>query len=238
MNDAVDSGSGGLFGTIVNLVNIGFAGVGVAVLLLLFVILMRDKPVDAGSQKLRNRFLTWGMSFAFFCGILAVVGPLLAPRPVGSAPNMILSFSPRFETEGLPAPSITLPDGVAVAPGKTFVAQQGQVLVSVDDALKSIATLKETALTLAKANAAAQSQADTAIAALTRAQGTVAPPVAAAQTQAENASRTSQAESADIARAIRAGNFDELRQRNASIEAAGKISDRARVKVVGSLRPD
>ncbi len=232
MNDAVEAGSGGLFGTIVNLVNIGFAGVGVAVLLLLFVILMRDKPVNSGSQKLRNRFLTWGMSFAFFCGILAVVGPLLAPRPVGSAPNMILSFSPKFETEGLPAPGITLPDGVIVAPGKAFAAQQGQVLVSVDDALKSIATLKETALTLAKANAAAQDQADKAVAKLTQSQGAVTPPVAATQSQAEDASRTSQAASADIAKAIRAGNFAQLRKQTSSIEQAGKISEVARAKIV------
>lgn len=174
------------------------------------------------------------MSFAFFCGILAVLGPLLAPRPVGAAPNMILSFSPRFETEGLPAPSITLPDGAAIAPGKAFAAQPGQVLVSVDDALKSIATLKETALTLARANAAAQDQADKAVAKLTQSQGAVAPPVAATQSQAEDASRTSQAASADIARAIRAGDFTQLRKQTSSIEQAGKISEVARAKIVRS----
>ena len=70
MGNAAD---GGLFDTIVKLVNVGFAGVGVVVLLLVFIILFQGKPADAGARKLHNRFLTWGMSFAFFCGALSVV---------------------------------------------------------------------------------------------------------------------------------------------------------------------
>src|SRR6187431_2343528 len=112
MGDATDGGSG-LFDTIVKLVNVGFAGVGVVVLLLVFIILSHGKPADAGARKLHNRFLTWGMSFAFFCGALSVVAPLLTPKEEATAgpgqrAEMLLSFSPRFETEGLTNPSITL----------------------------------------------------------------------------------------------------------------------------------
>src|SRR6187402_504437 len=80
MGNVTDGGSG-LFDTIVKLVNVGFAGVGVVVLLLVFIILFQAKPTDTGTRKLHNRFLTWGMSFAFFCGGLSVVAPLLAPKP-------------------------------------------------------------------------------------------------------------------------------------------------------------
>src|SRR6187402_1172789 len=117
---AMTDGDSGLFETVVKLVNLGFAGVGVVVLLLVFIILFQGKPADSGARKLHNRFLTWGMAFAFFCGALSVATPLLAPKPeAGPAKpaELLLSFSPRFETEGLTNPSITLPDGQVVAPG-------------------------------------------------------------------------------------------------------------------------
>src|SRR5688500_8088635 len=124
-------GESGLFDTVIKLVNLGFAGVGVVVLLFVFIILMQGKPADSGTQRLRHRFLTLGMAFAFFCGVLSVAAPLLAPRPEveGEPAEMLLSFSPKFETEGLPAPSITLPDGEVVPPGRRFQARGGQVLV-------------------------------------------------------------------------------------------------------------
>ena len=170
MGNATDGGSG-LFDTIVKLVNVGFAGVGVVVLLLVFIILFQGKPADAGTRKLHNRFLTLGMAFAFFCGALSVVAPLLAPKPpapTGKPAAMLLSFSPRFETEGLTNPKITLPDGQTVAPGTSFPAQGGQVLVSVDEALQDVAQLRQAAVTLAETAAAAQRQADTAVAAACR----------------------------------------------------------------------
>ncbi len=224
----------GLFDTIVKLVNVGFAGVGVVVLLLVFIILMRGQKATAGTQQLRHRFLTLGMAFAFFCGVLSVVAPLLAPRPVvtGEPTEMLLSFSPRFETEGLPAPSITLPDGETVAPGKSFVAEGGQVLVSIDEALKSVATLKGTALALAETASAAQKQADSAVAALTAsqtAQGSAPPPpVASAQAQAEEASQGSQQATAAISQAIRSGDFRVLETQNRTLNTTTRESIAAR----------
>ena len=233
MGDLAAGGSG-LFDTVVKLVNIGFAGVGVVVLLFVFIILMQGKPADAGTQRLRQRFLTLGMAFAFFCGLLSVVAPLIAPRPVNAKPaDMLLSFSPRFESEGLPAPDITLPNGEMVPPGKTFKAQDGQVLVSLDDALKSVAALKQTALTLADTASAAQKQADTATAALAEAKdGAASAPAAAAQEQAETASKQSQQASAAISSAIRAGDFKVLEVQNNALSTATRTSIAARTRAI------
>ena len=217
---------GGLFETIVRLVNLGFAGVGVVVLLLVFIILFQGKPADAGARKLHNRFLTWGMAFAFFCGVLSVAAPWLAPRPQ-PAPvkpaEMLLSFSPRFETEGLTDPSITLPDGKTVAPGATFQAQNGQVLVSVDEALRDVARLRETAVTLAATATAAQRQADAAVAALAPAQGA---PADAAHARAQEASQESQEATAAITEAIRTGNYRILETKNRTLTDATRASAR------------
>lgn len=241
MGNPTDGGAG-LFDTIVKLVNVGFAGVGVVVLLLVFIILFQGKPADSGARKLHNRFLTWGMSFAFFCGALSVVAPLLAPAPEGAAADrkpdeMLLSFSPRFETEGLTNPTITLPDGKIVTPGARFEAQGGQVLVSVDDALRDVAQLREAALTLAETASAAQRQADSAVAALASSQGGTPPaPVAAEQKRAEEASHESQEAATAISNAIRTGNYEILRTKNQTLTDATRQSITARSRVIAAQR--
>lgn len=234
MGNATDGGSG-LFDTIVKLVNVGFAGVGVVVLLLVFIILFQGKPADAGARKLHNRFLTWGMSFAFFCGVLSVVAPLLAPRPQaapGEPEEMLLSFSPRFETEGLTVPSITLPDGRTIAPGTSFPAEGGQILVSVDEALKDVQQLRQAAVTLAETAGAAQRQADAAVAALATSQGSS--PVA--QQRAAEASQESQEATAAITQAIRAGNYRILETKNRTLTDATRASITARSRVIEAER--
>jgi len=240
MGNATDGGSG-LFDTIVKLVNVGFAGVGVVVLLLVFIILFQAKPTDAGTRKLHNRFLTWGMSFAFFCGALSVVAPLLAPKPEaapGEPAEMLLSFSPRFETEGLTNPSITLPDGKVVAPGARFQTEGGQVLVSVDEALQDVAQLRQAAVTLAETASAAQRQADTAVAALASSQASGPPsaPVAHAQQEAQEASQESQEAAVAISEAVRTGNYQVLRAKNRTLTDATRQSITARSRVIEAER--
>lgn len=229
---------GDLFDTVVKLVNIGFAGVGICVLLFVFIILMQGKPADAGTQQFRQRFLTLGMAFAFFCGALSVVAPLLAPTQVVAKPaEMLLSFSPRFESEGLPAPDITLPDGEMVPPGKAFEAQGGQVLVSVDDALKSVAALKQTALTLADTASKAQQQADSATAALAAEKTGPAPaPVAQAQQQARQASQQTQQATSAISTAIKSGNFKVLEVQNNALSTATKASVMAHSNAIKAIK--
>lgn len=239
------AGGAGLLDTVVKLVNLGFAGVGVVVLLLLFIILMRDKPVDDATQRLRNRFLTWGMSFAAFCGLLAFIGPLVAPAPAsavaGKPAEMLLSFSPRFDTEMLPAPSITLPDGRTVAPGTVFPAQSGQVLVSVDEALKSVAALKQAALTLADTAKKAQNQADEAVAraaeskADSAGEGEMPAPVASAAAEARADSQASQAAATSVAEAIRTGDFRGLEVQRRALDTATTQSIRTRARVIRSF---
>jgi hypothetical protein len=232
-------GDSGLFDTIVKLVNVGFAGVGVVVLLLVFIILFQGKPTDTGTRKLHNRFLTWGMSFAFFCGVLSVAAPWLAPRqqtaPAEPA-EMLLSFSPRFETEGLTIPSITLPDGKVVAPGAPFQAEGGQVLVSIDEALQDVAQLREAAVTLAETASAAQQQADTAVAALAAQGSAPSAPVTNAQQQAQEASRESQEAAAAISQAVRTGNYQILETKNRTLTDATRQSVTARARVIAADR--
>jgi hypothetical protein len=239
MANVTDADSG-LFDTIVKLVNLGFAGVGVVVLLLVFIILFRGKPTDTGTRKLQNRFLTLGMAFAFFCGVLSVAAPLLAPRPQAAPAEpaeMLLSFSPRFETEGLTDPSITLPDGKVVAPGAPFQAEGGQVLVSVDEALQDVAQLRAAAVTLAETAAAAQRQADTAVAALATSQGgTPSAPVVNAQQQAQEASQESQEAAAAISQAVRTGNYRILETKNRTLTDATRQSITARSRVIAADR--
>ena len=240
MGNATDGGSG-LFDTIVKLVNVGFAGVGVVVLLLVFIILFQAKPTDTGTRKLHNRFLTWGMSFAFFCGALSVVAPLLAPKPeAGPAKptEMLLSFSPRFETEGLTNPSITLPDGKVIAPGARFQTQDGQVLVSVDEALQDVSQLRQAAVSLAETASAAQRQADTAMAALASSQsdGPPSAPVANAQQEAQEASQESQEAAVAISEAVRTGNYQILRAKNRTLTDATRQSITARSRVISAER--
>ena len=239
MGNATDGGSG-LFDTIVKLVNVGFAGVGVVVLLLVFIILFQGKPADTGTRKLHNRFLTWGMSFAFFCGALSVAAPLLAPRPApgpAEPAELLLSFSPRFETEGLTNPSITLPDGKVVAPGARFETQGGQVLVSVDEALQDVAQLRQAAVTLAETASAAQRQADTAVAALASSQDSApSAPVASAQLEAREASQESQEAAVAISEAVRTGNYAILRAKNRTLSDATRQSITARSRVIAAER--
>lgn len=236
----VSDADAGLFDTIVKLVNLGFAGVGVVVLLLVFIILFRGKPADTGTRKLQNRFLTLGMAFAFFCGILSVAAPLLAPRPQAAPAKpaeMLLSFSPRFETEGLTKPSITLPDGKVVDPGAIFEAESGQVLVSIDEALQDVAQLREAAVTLAETAAAAQRQADSAVAALATSQDGPPPaPVVNAQQQAQAASQESQEAAAAISQAVRTGNYRILETKNRTLTDATRQSVTARQRVIQADR--
>jgi len=178
-----------------------------------------------------------GVGFAVFCGVMAVAGPLLAPTPViGKPAHMLLNFSPSFATQNLPAPRITLPDGSQIVPGASFDAESGQVLVSVDDALSKVATLKQTALTLAETATAAQKQADSATAALAQASGPPPAPVASAQAQAAQASTNSQVATTNVTNAIKAGRFEFLVATNRNLSVANMASIQARDQFLSAAK--
>lgn len=232
---------GGLFDTVVKLVNLGFAGVGVVVLLLVFIILIRDKPATPAENRLRERFLAWGMSFAVFCGVLAFAGPLLAPRPViAKPPKITMAFSPSFTEQKLTLPKIKVSDGRAVLPDVPFeMNDDGGITVVVDTALNEVAALKQAAEQLQAAATTAQDQADKAVAALAQSQaqgGTPAPPVVAAQTQAQDASvKTKEATTAMI-QAIRTGQFDKLKASGDDLNRKTVASIAARNRVIRQVR--
>lgn len=217
------SSSGGLFDTIVKLVNLGFAGVGVVVLLLLFVILIRDQPANAATQKLRNRFLTWGMSFAFFCGVLAFAGPLLAPRQaVAEPPQMALAFSPKFQTEGLTLPDIMVGQK-KVQPMEYFTAEKGMVLVQLDDTLGDVKKLRNTGADLGMQLIEARKQTQQALDELAKAKApseTAPPPPPEVKTAAD----TSQAATLEIVNAIKAGQLTRLDESRKTMNTATAAS--------------
>lgn len=224
----------GLFDTVVKLVNLGFAGVGVVVLLLVFIILVRDKPGTAADNKLRGRFLTWGMSFAFFCGVLAFAGPLLAPRPViAKPPKITMAFSPSFTDQKLSLPLIKVTDGRSVQPDVPFeMNDDGGITIVVDKALNEVAALKQAAEQLKIAAVTAQDQADKAVAALAQSLGgTPTPPVTEAQNEAKDASADTKAATNAMIQAIRAGRFDKLKASGDDLgrKTAASIAARNRV---------
>ncbi|MEY2925560.1 MAG: hypothetical protein RL367_37 [Pseudomonadota bacterium] len=153
-----------MFDTVVKLVNLGFAGVGIAIFLLVAVMRLRSKSNDPASIDLEKFYLKTGVGFAVFCGLIFVFGPIAQARfgsqPVAKGP-MVLTFSPRFDTEKLPFPIITLPDGSQVQPDTRFETAGGMIKVSVDDALQQIKALRETAVEQAKMVTDMREQRDT-----------------------------------------------------------------------------
>lgn len=210
----------GLFPTILNLVNAGFAGVGIVVFLLLFILLMRNQVVTPQNEALRSQFLKYGFAFAIFCGVMSVITPVLsnmtAPVVAKAVPeDMTLVFSPRFESKNLPPPEITLPDGSLGVPGKSFKVKGGLVQISVDDALASVTALQKTATALNASVADYREQRDQAVeaaAAVRTAVGrrtvTAALPNAAAVSEVQSSSTASETQESQVARSIAAGDFE------------------------------
>ncbi len=192
----------GLLKTVTDLAKGGYAGVGIIVFLLLFILLLRGKPADAASAKLHNRFLTWGVSFAVFSGLLSVLTQFMTPKPVVAGPQkLLMTFAPDFDTEKLPSPRIKLADGRTVGPDQEFVSPGGMINISVGDALNEVRALKETVGEYGKALAEVRGQRD-ALAKTLEAERPSAP--AAGVAEASNASAALQTE---VRSAIASGDF-------------------------------
>ena len=149
-----------LFKTIVDLVRLGNLGVGVAILLLGFVLAIQAKPADQATAKLRSDFLKVGVAYA---ALTAVIG--LVPLFVRGAPTSErVAFSPDFETEKLRPPTIRLPDGTVTQHDVRFELQPSsgtQVLtVTMDATLKQVRDLRQTSANLTSAVAKVTEQRD------------------------------------------------------------------------------
>lgn len=194
----------GLFATITDLAKAGFAGVGIIVFLLLFILLLRGRPIDAPSAKLYNRFLTWGVSFAAFCGLLTIVTLFAQPTLVPAGPQKLtMTFAPDFQTEKLPVPRIKLSDGRTVAPDTEFTWPGGMINVSVGDAFNEIRSLKSTVGEYGQAIATLREQRDTL--AKTLSEKTSPSPSAAATI--DEASAASVVLQGEVKAAIASGDF-------------------------------
>jgi len=198
---------GELFSTLKDLVNLGFAGVGIAVFLLIFILLIRDKPIDARKAKLYDKVLTWGVGFAVFCGIISLLGPLVDTRP--QSPGNVrlrLAFSPDFESQALPPPKVRLPDGSVAEAGAAFTVpatDSAQVLqVGVDDALRQVQALRATTTTLTQSLATTRRQRDSLAAA-----APAAPAALGARRQIQMSSQKAAQIERNVARLVDSGEF-------------------------------
>jgi hypothetical protein len=236
MAASTDGGSG-LFDTVVKLANFGFAGIGIIVALLVFIILMRGTAADPGTDRLRHRFLTWGFSFAGFCGILSLLGPWLAPPPVNAGPTkMRIDFSPDFKSNGLPNPAILLPSGGTVSEGALFEAHPGPLLIRMDDALKQVADLRVAALKLAENAKIAQDQADQAVALLVEKSDGKSPGLLSMQSNSKAATAASKDATANLAQSIKAGQLGNLQAQSNKLNTATMAGIKARDDVIKAAR--
>lgn len=220
---------GEFYGTLTELVRLGSAGVGIAVFLMVFVLLMRGKPIDKATARLREKFLVYGVAFAIFCGIASFLGPLLqkeeAAKPGGPV-KLRLAFSPDFGTESLTPPKVQLPDGSDSEPGKVFTIPHSDVpqvlTIGMDGPLKEVRNLRSTTTALAQSVAAVQEQRDQLAA-------SIAPtnPAPVAQSDLARASQQTEALQQDVVQSINRGEFDK----------AAILSQRLRANVVSSAPP-
>ena len=200
---------GGFYSTLTDLVRLGSAGVGIAVFLMVFILLMRGKPMDAASGRLREKFLVYGFAFAVFCGIVSFLGPLMEEDAKPGGPvRLRLAFSPDFGTESLTPPKVQLPDGTDSEPGKTFSlppSDQPQVLtIGMDGPLKEVRSLRSTTTALAQSVAQVQEQRDELAASIAPAE---APP--GAQAGLAKASEETEALQEEVVQSINRGDFAE-----------------------------
>ena len=207
------------FETLLGLARLGSVGVGIAVFLMTFLLLMRGKPVDESSGRLREKFLMYGFLFAVFCGVIAIVPPLIAKAPTGGPVAMRLSFSPDFGTQKLTPPSVVLPDGTLSRFGVPIELRPSAttqvVTVSVDQTLKDVEALRATAAQLATSVSSAQGQIDQLVAA----QKTDATPVGAVKA-VETSSLQTYAIQQQVSESLKQGHFDQANMLSKRLQAS------------------
>jgi hypothetical protein len=212
----------GFYDTLVQLAKIGSAGVGVAVLLMVFVMIIRGKPVDPDTARLREKFLTYGVSFAVVLGLLALVPSVIRSDESGPVP-VRLFFSPNFASQQLSPPKVEAPDGSEVKPGQTFSVQPSRtaqvITVGIDDALSDVDNLRKASEQLIVSNAAATEQTKALAAKATE----NAPAPAAEAALEEKTKETAQLQ-AEVLKSLRTGNF----------ARANSLSGRLRTSVVNT----
>jgi hypothetical protein len=223
------------FTTIVDLAKLGNLGVGVAILLMGFMLAFQTKPVDSATAKLRGNFLRFGFSYAV---ITALIG--LAPLFVHGGPlSERLAFSPDFDSEKLQPPIIRLPDGTQAGHDAKFSLQPSTntqvVTIAMDATLDQVRNLRQASANLTSAVTTVTKQRDSlaaqaAVKPLSEAQSTPA-----LQHLQQNTS-TSNAIQMDFVRSLNAGDYRRANQLAGQLQTSFKAAQPAVAALVAPIK--
>jgi len=139
----------GYLSTAVELIKLGAIGFAGVVFISVFVLLMRGKAVDNHTARLREAYLKYGVICAV---VFALIG--FSQTFFSASHKVSLTFSPAFDVNLLPEPTITLL-GATVKPAETFdVNRDTLVVIQFDAALKRARELAQNVTSLTSATAA------------------------------------------------------------------------------------
>jgi hypothetical protein len=228
--------------TLVELAKLGASGVGVAIFLMAFFLLVRGKPIDPATGRLTERFMLYGLVFALALLIIPPTLQLFTGKP-GAAPiSERLAFSPDFATEQLPPPTVRLPDGTETKDNVKFDLQPGAgtqvVTVAIDGTLDKVKNLRQASATLASTVEDVTKQRDTlaAQAAAIKPASDAPPPTPALQNLQRNSSSATAIQQ-DVIRSLNAGQFARANQLTRSLNSSVHSAAPAVAVIAGQRVP-
>lgn len=166
------------YATLVKFVQAGGIGFGAIVFLLSFILLLREKPIEPERARLQTTFMQWGVGFSIIA-IGAGLAQNWLQRPSDGAGHLVVTYSPKLTTAGLPVPDMLLLSNTGslpvVADSDVSFAGQATLKISADDLIAQARNLQT-----AKAIVANVAAAASVAAAPSTAAGAPVPPVVGA----------------------------------------------------------
>jgi hypothetical protein len=217
-----------LFRTIVDLVKLGNFGVGVAILLLGFVLALQTKPVEPATARLRSNFLWVGFAYAIITLVVGLVPLFVNGGPVSER----LAFSPDFDSEKLQPPVIRLPDGTQATHNAKFDLQPSAgtqvVTIAMDGTLDQVRNLRQASADLTSTVAKVTKQRD-ALASKAAAvkQTSQNQPKAPALQYLEQNSANVEAIQADFNKSLTVGDYARVKQLTARLQTTANAAEPA-----------
>ena len=205
--------------TLVDLARLGAVGVGVAIALLFAVLIIRLKSIDQGTAGLLDNFMKWGFGLAV---VFALVGLVPMFFQSGGSVPMRIAFSPDFETQGVSAPRIELPDGTPIQAGQKFALESSltpQVVnVIADKTLAEVRNLREATATLTASVGAITAQRDSL--------ATSIEPAPAVEDRLQHSSAQTERLSTEVARSISRGDYQRANTLSRQLQNVVVAADR------------
>ena len=221
-----------LFTTIVDLAKLGNLGVGVAILLMGFVLAFRTKPVDPDAAKLRGNFLKFGFAYAVITALVGLVPLFVHGGPLSER----LAFSPDFASQKLQAPTIRLPDGTEAVHDAKFNLQPSDgtqvVTIAMDATLDQVRNLRQATANLTSAVATATEQRDSLAA--QAAQPTSQAQPAPALQNLQQSSKKTQAIQSDFVKSVKVGDYAKANQLAGRLQTSVKAAQSAVAEIKAS----